>query len=179
MRPSTVTILRSKGLAVAVHVAFWALLALIISHMGGKAPEYHEVTSLSLPALTPVPVTRLEPLFAPSDWPGKVLDTNRPNPFYTTAFLPTPKPAPAPPPPPPTTRKVTLVYQGFYQTTGGPQMVTLKTAEGFTSAPVGAQILTNHFIATATFDTLALTNTSGKTNLLMLNKATELEIPIK
>jgi hypothetical protein len=108
-------------------------------------------------------------------WPGSLAEPSSLNPFYTRHFVPSPAPAP----PPPTTRKFTITYQGFYQTSESAQQVIYKMTEGFVVAPVGASVATNLAIARADAYSLLLTNVSGQTNLLQLNKPTEVEVPIK
>jgi hypothetical protein len=179
MEPGVVTALRSKWLAVLVHLGLWALLALILFELGSTGPEYRQVTSYSLPTQTPAPVTRVDQLLAQTNWPTTVLESNSPSPFFTTAFIPAPKPAPAPTPPPPTTKKVTVVYQGYFTTGDGPKKAMFKMADGLYTMPLGASIVTNHYIVDLNYRSMTLTNTAGQTNLLLLNTAQELEIPIK
>lgn len=178
MEPGLVTALRSKWLAVVVHLGLWALLVIILFSLGGKAPEYRDMTSYSLPAQSPAPVSRIDQLLAPENWPKTVLDTNAPSPFYTTAFIPAPKPAPKPAPPP-TTRKVTIVYQGYYAAGDGPKTAMIKMTDRFATIPLGSPVVTNYYITDLTHKSMTLTNTAGHTNLLLLNTAKELEIPIK
>ncbi len=179
MKPETTTLLRSKGLAMAVHLVLWVLLALVILRLGGAMPPYTTKPSDVLPSSSIVPVARLDTVFSPEEWPSVVLHTNAPSAFFTDAFVPAPKPPPPPPPPPPTTRKVALTYQGFYETAGGPRLGMVKTETGFTQAGLGVQVITNHFVAEISMHGLTLTNTAAQTNLLLLNIPKELEIPIK
>ncbi len=178
MDPGTVTLIRSKWLAVAVHFALWGLLALVLWHMGGTPPHYRDISSYSLPVQNPAPVSHVDQLLSPSKWPTVVLDTNLPSPFYTTAFIPAPKPAPRPAPPP-TTRKITVVYQGYFTTASGPRTAMIKLPDGIGTTALGSQIVTNNYVANLTHNTMTLTNAAGQTNLLLLNTAKELEIPIK
>jgi hypothetical protein len=177
MEPGSVTILRSKWLAVVVHLSLWALLALVVVDLGGTAPDYRDVNSYSLPIQSPAPVARVGQLLSPDEWPDVVIRTNLPSPFFTSAFLPAPKPVPRPTPPP-TTRKVTAVYQGFFST-GGPKTAMVKISDGFATPQIGTPLVTNHFVAELTHKSMTLTNTAGETNLLLINMAKELEIPIK
>jgi hypothetical protein len=178
MEPGSVTILRSKWLAVVVHLGLWALLALVVYNLGGTAPSYRDLNSYSLPIQSPAPVSRIGQLLSPSEWPSEVIDTNAPSPFHTTAFLPPPKPV-APKTPPATTRKVAAVYQGFFSSHDGPRTAVVKLADAISITPLGSPLVTNHYIADLTFKSMTLTNAAGETNLLLINTAKELEIPIK
>jgi hypothetical protein len=46
-------------------------------------------------------------------------------------------------------------------------------------APVGERALSNLFVASATLQEMVLTNNTGQTNLLPLNKKQPVEVPIK
>ena len=178
MEPGNTTLLRSKWLAVTVHLALWALLALVLLNLRGTMPHYRDVASYSLPVQGPAPVSHVGELLNPTNWPPKVLLTNLPSPFFTTAFIPVPKP-PAPPPPAPTTRKITVVYQGYFSSGDGPRMAMVRMPEGISTPRLGGQIVTNHFVADLTHSAMTLTNVAGQTNVFLLNTAKELEIPIK
>src|SRR5512142_2205470 len=117
MQPVLMQTLRSRWLAVSLHIAFWLLLYLCVTRLGGKAPDYHEATAALLPTQALAPVPRMERLFYPTQL-ALALPANRPDMFTTHYFVPPPTPAP---PPPPTTKKVAVVYQGFYATATGPR----------------------------------------------------------
>jgi hypothetical protein len=168
--------LRSRWLAFLVHASLWVVLYLTIRNMGGRAPEYRESNSFSVPAQSLAPVAKLGSLFATNIVLGFSTDANLQNPFYTTHFVPPPTPAP---PPPPTTRKIPATYLGFYISADGPKHAILKLPEGFFVARLGTPVATNTFVADATMQTLTLTNLAAQTNLLQLNTQTDIEVPIK
>jgi hypothetical protein len=173
MKPMIAQTLRSRWLAGLVHLALWLLLYLAVAGLGGNAPAYRETDGSQPPPRSPEAIAKLDRLF--SSLPVRSRDTNAPNAFFTRHFLPTPTPAP----PPPTTRKIELVYQGFFSTdTGGPQTM-IKMGEKYVITPVGSNVTANLFVAQASVLSLTLTNTSGQTNLLALNVKKEVEVPIK
>jgi hypothetical protein len=167
--------LKSRGFAALVHAGLWLLLYFVITQLGGQTPPLRETTGLSAAPQSPAPVGRLPKLFAGVTWPAAFGDPAALNPFYTRHFVPTPAAAP----PPPTTRKITVTFQGFYQTADSQPQVVYKVTDGFVVAPVGATVATNLAIANVDAFTLMLTNTAGQTNLLQLNKPTEVEVPLK
>ncbi len=175
MQPVLMQTLRSRWLAVSLHLAFWLLLYLCVRKLGGKGPEFHDANSAFLPTQAVAPVASLERLFQPTQ-PALVLASNAPDLFTTAFFVPPPTPAP---PPPPTTKKVPVVYQGFYVTATGPKSAILKMPEGFRMISVGQSVLTNIFVADPGMQLLVLTNQAGQTNLLPLNTQKELEVPVK
>ena len=164
--------LKSRWFATVVHVGLWTLLAVALIRLRSASPPYLETTSHTSPAHSPVPVARLDHLFdsvpgtKPAPAPGGQ------SAFATMHFVP-------PAPPPPTTRKVEITYQGFYQTGDDPRRVFLKMDEAMLVSVIGAQIVTNLFIAEAALQTLTLTNSAAQTNVLKLNEKKVVEVPIR
>jgi hypothetical protein len=154
-----------------MHATLWLLVYLALTHLGGKAPELRDTDAVA-PPQSLVPVAGLERLFSPRIWPQSLIDTNKLNPFFTPYFTP-------PAPPPPTTRKIEVTYQGFFQTGVDLKRTIYKLGEAYLVAPIGARIATNLFIADATMQVLTLTNLSAQTNILPLNKKTEIVVPIQ
>jgi hypothetical protein len=164
--------LKSRWFATVLHAGLWLLLALAVLRLRGTSPHFLETTSHTLAAQTPVPVARLENLFEPGSWPKPGNATNSPSPFATRHFIPSA-------PPPPTTRKVELIYQGYYQTGEDAKHVFLNVDNGMVVSLVGARIATELFIADATMQTLTLTNLAAQTNVLTLNTKKVVEVPVK
>jgi hypothetical protein len=164
-------ILRSRWLAVATHLGLWLLLYLSLLALAGSSSSLREAEGSTLAARSPVPVAGLEDLFAPGTWPRPAADTNSLDPFYTKHFIP-------PTAPPATTRKIEVVYQGFYQTDNGPKQALVRLGGVFVSCPIGGTIATNVFVAELTFQTMTLTNRSAQTNVVPLNATKEIEVPI-
>ncbi|HWQ91766.1 MAG TPA: hypothetical protein VN673_08845, partial [Clostridia bacterium] len=135
---------RSRWFAFAIHASLWAILVLTLLRLGGAMPPYQESTSFTTPDSVPVPVGRLAQLFAATNWPAQPSDTNLLSPFYTRHFVPPPTPAP---PPPATTRKVDVVYQGFFKTPDDTLHAMLTISNNFLIANVGHQLVTNTYVA--------------------------------
>ena len=174
MKRYLVQILRSRRFAICVLAGFGLLLYLAAARFGGKAPLFRDATAVSAPALSPVPVAKLDSLFSSGVWPRTVVDTNLAGPFFTRHFIPPPQP----PPPPPTTRKVEITYLGFYQSDGPPHAM-IKLADEFIDRAVGTYVSTNWLIGDATFKTLTLTNLAAQITLLPLSEKKEIEVPIQ
>jgi hypothetical protein len=164
--------LRNPWFVSSLHAALWLLFGLVLLHLGGSPPDFHESDAVGNPPQSPAPVAGLERLFLPGIWPQSLTDTNQLNPFYTTAFIP-------PAPPPPTTRKLLVTYQGFYQIGEGIRQTNLKLDDAVRVAPIGAQIAPELFIANATMHALTLTNLGAQTNTILLNTNKEIIVPLK
>lgn len=174
MTPPLTQTIRSRWLALVVHGAFWLLAFFTLSQFGGRIPEYREsVGGDSLPDL-PIPVHKLSGAF--SKLPMNLSTNTGASPFFSTFFVPAPAPTSAPPP---TTRKVQLVYQGYFESAGGLKHAVIKVATNFTFAPIGSRVETNLFVADAGIRSLVLTNLNSQTNTLLLNTATTLEVPLQ
>lgn len=174
--PALLQILRSRWFVLLLHAGLWGLLYLAILGLRGGMPALREGPAAAGPAQTVLPTAKLEPLFASGQIRQTICNpTNTPNPFFTRYFVP---PAP-PPPPPPTTRKIEMVYQGFYQTANGPKYAVLNVAGGLMVVRVGALVATNVYVADASLQNVVLTNTTAQTNALTLNAKKEIEVPIR
>ncbi len=85
------------------------------SHFGGELPDFDE-TDLSLAPSQPGFLNRLadRPSYTPSQtnatWQGAS------NPFFTDYFTPPPEPLP---PPKPTTKEVTILFHGWFESSQG------------------------------------------------------------
>jgi hypothetical protein len=163
---------KSRWFVSVLHAGLWLLLALAVLRLRGTSPPFLETTSHTSPAQSPVPVTRLENLFAPGSWPKTAGETNSLSPFATRHFIP-------PTPSPPTTRKIELTYQGFYQTGEDPKHVFLQVDSALVVSLVGGRIATDLFVADAALQTLTLTNLAAQTNVLTLNAKKTVEVPVK
>ncbi len=174
MRPIFVQIFRSRWFAWTVHAGLWVLLYLSVVGLSGKRADFREAPSFSAPSESPAQLARLDLLFDPESRPKTLLNTNETSPFFTKHFIPTQAPAP----PPPTIRKIDATYQGFYETADGPKHAIIKLGDTFVDTRVGARIVTNFFVAEATFKSVILTNLAGQTNLLPINTKKEIEVPL-
>lgn len=170
--------LRSRWFSGCLHAGLWLLLLLAVLGIGGRTPLYREAEGDPMAVATPVPVAKLEKLFAPGNWPKLVVEAASQNAFATLHFIPPVVPTP-PPPPPPTTRKVEITYQGYYEAAGGPRRAMLRLGDLLCSVPVGNSVTTNLWVVDAVFQSLTLTNSAGQTNGLALNVKKEVEVPLK
>jgi hypothetical protein len=170
MPPKLGETLRSRWLALTIHISLWLLLYLAVSSLRGTAPDFHAGTAYSPAPQTPAPVAKLAGLFSSMPLPNA--NTNCLAPFFTSYFVPPAAPAA-------TTRKIEVTYQGFYQAGDGPKHAVVKVAEAFVDASIGWPITTNVFVAEATIHDLILTNRTSQTNVLQLNVKKEIEVPLK
>ncbi len=103
---------------IAEGIVFLCLLALatvVFMDIGGDLPERPEPPKGASLASAELPLKAAQTLFDMESYGELVVTTNSSNPFYTEYFVPV-KP---PPPAPPLTRKVSVLYQGFYATQDG------------------------------------------------------------
>ena len=168
--------LRSRWFVLGTHAILWLLLYLALIQAGGRAPEYRDDLSYSLPALSTAPVGKIAALFSTAEWPKPVAETNLCNPFFSRYFVPPPSPAP---PPPPTTRKVEVAYQGYYQAADKPKCAMVKIGEVYIVAPIGGTVANKLFVADVTMQRLTLTNHLSQTNVVPLNAKKEFEVPLQ
>jgi hypothetical protein len=166
--------LRSRSFVFLVHAGLWLLLILILTGLGGRTSQFGEARLSSDAPRSPVPLARLDRLFAKDAWPKPPADPNALDPFFTRHFNPI-----HPVAPPPTTRDIALTYRGFYQVGDGPKQTQVKLDNSWLETPVGSNVTANLFVAAAEIESLTLTNPAGQTNLLPLNVKTQLKVPIR
>jgi hypothetical protein len=165
--------LRSRWFSIALHVGLWLLLVMAVAGLGGRRPGFADAET-GATTLTVVPVAKVERLFAPANQPRQVFDSALQSAFATLYFTP-----PVVPIPVPTTRRLDITYQGYYQSAGGPLRAMLRAADLLVSVPVGSAVVSNLWVAEATFLTMTLTNSAGQTNVLKMNVKQEVEVPLK
>jgi len=176
MPAALIQMLRSRWFSFCLHACLWVLLYLSLKNLGGRAPDLHEAVTVPTIPQTFVPVTKIEPLFLSAEWPKPAAQTNTSGLFFTRHFVPPPTPAP---PPPPTTRKIEVIYQGYFQAPDAPKCAVLKIADAVVVARVGILVETNLFLADANMQTVTLTNTAAQVHVVPLNTKKEIEIPIR
>ena len=165
--------LRSRWFAWCVHLGLWWLFFVIVAHLGTRSLDLSEARAYSTTPQFPVPVSKLGGLFATVSAPATAVPSNALNPFFTRYF------EPAPAPPAPSTRKVDVIYLGFYEASESPKHAMLKLADAFVAARIGSRITTNYFVAEATMQSVTLTNVAGQTNVVPLNRTNQIEVPLK
>jgi hypothetical protein len=175
MSSSLIQILRGRAFGIGVHISLWGLLALVLIKIGGKTPDFHDSDSLAAPPQSLVPVAKLGSLFTSSQWPGSLPAAEGSSPFFTRYFVPVPSPAP----PPPTTKKIEVIYQGYFQAEGSSKNAIVKLADTFKVVPIGGALATNYYVSEADLQTLTLTNPASQTTLLPLNAKKEIEVPVQ
>jgi hypothetical protein len=176
--------LRSRWLSTGLHLGLWLLLLAVIgSGFRARGPQFQEAAGNSAAVTNPVPVAKLQLLFAANNFPKSVVNPATLNLFSTPHFIPrnvvAPSPTPAPAPPPPTTWKVELTYQGYYCSGDGPKYALVRVGEKLINIPVGGVVVTNLMVLDAGVQNLTLTNTAMQTNVLALNAKQVVEVPLK
>lgn len=166
--------LRSRWFSAGLHAGLWLLLVLVVAGLGGRRPQFAETDADPLAVQVPVPVAKIEKLFAPGNWPQHVVSPDSQNAFATLHFKP-----PVVPIPPPTTRRVELTYQGYYQSGDGPLRTLLRLGDAMVAVPVGGVVVSNLWVVSAGFKNLTLTNSAGQTNVLAVNVKQDVEVPLK
>lgn len=164
--------LRSRWFAALVHAGLWLLFGLAVAALGGRAPRYIEVVTVSAAYPDPIPVVRIRGLFGPPAPLTSLEATNLVDPFFTKHFMP-------PVLPPPTTRKVQLTYHGFFETADGPKVALVQVGDAMVPATLGAKAVANLLVADITWQALKLTNSAAQAYALPLNGTTEVEVPIQ
>ena len=126
------------------------------------------------PGLSPeaIPVTKLEALWSVTQYGRLIPATTRVSAFHTMYFQP------PPPPKPPTTRKIDLIYQGFYQTSSGQKQAFVKVAEGVVVGAIGARVVGDWVVDEINLRRLILKNGAAQTNLFEFNTKKQVEVPM-
>jgi hypothetical protein len=169
-RPILRGLRRDWWVAMGLLAGLAALLALVLRDYGVGLPEFPTTTTESHPALSPIVTGAFERLFET----GAVMQLNRltngASPFHTTYFQPTK-------PKPPTTRKVTMTYLGYVESTAGQRRAFLLLDNDTKVGALGGAVVGDLSVAEMTLRTLTLTNSAAETNLLEFNVSKTVEVP--
>lgn len=170
------SLVKDRWLTAALQTGLVILLVLILKDWGGQLPAFPNLKGRHVPLSQSVPVGKIEALFSAASLAQMMPATNAANPFFTSHFQPPPAP---PPPPPATTRKVELIYQGFFQVESGAKNAFIKAGDSLVTGPVGTKVVADWVLASIELNTVLLTNNAAQTNLLQFNAKKEVEIPVK
>ena len=109
-----------------------------------------------------IPLNEIELLAGASYWTG---------PLEAMSTLPPAVPAA-------TTKKVSLTYQGFFETADGLKLAFVKLADSQVIGTNGAPVVVDYVIAEFDLKTITIRNAT-RTNVLNFNIPTEIEVPLK
>jgi hypothetical protein len=84
---------------------------------------------------------------------------------------------PPPPPPPPPTKKVELLFQGWYLASTGERRAYVKLGDALLTLTNGAKVVADHAIKDIGMRALTLTNAAGQTNVLEFNVKKGIDVP--
>jgi hypothetical protein len=163
-----------KHLALAAGCAAWLCLVtfLVVKEFGGHLPAAPVLPAMSSQAAKIRRTRQIDDLFSLSFLAQRKVATNLNNPFFAGQFQ-TP-----PVPPAPTTRKITVVYQGYFATTHGEKQAFVKVGDQLIVGPVGTKIAADLTINLIDLGTLTLKDGAGKPTPLPFNAPQTLEIPL-
>ncbi|MCL5096576.1 MAG: hypothetical protein M1608_03385 [Candidatus Omnitrophica bacterium] len=144
-------------------------------HWGGHVPAPPDLSSFGAGVISSNRARQVEAAFA---WTS--LTNLQPAVNLNDPFFPTPgQPAPAPPAAPaPSTRKVDLLYQGYYSTSQGEKRAYVLVGDQLLVGPIGTKVLANLVISDISLRTLTLKDDVGKEIRLNFDAKTTLEIPL-
>jgi hypothetical protein len=161
---------RDRWIAGLLLIGLLALLVLVLRDYGVGLPRFPQSARHTETAFTPVSENQLQELLAPDNVPN-LGSTNLDSPFFTTHFQP-------PKPPAPTTRKVDMIYKGFFQTTDGDRQAFVQVDNANRTAALGRPLIADLAVSEILPQTLTLTNSASRTNVLEFNKSTSVEVPV-
>ena len=161
---------RDRWIASLLLLGLLVLLVLVLRDYGVGLPRFPQSARHAETAFTPVSESQLQKLLAPANVPA-LSSTNLGSPFFTTHFQP-------PKPPAPTTRKVDMIYKGFFQTTDGDRQAFVQVDNANRTIALGRPFIADLAVSEILPRTLTLTNSTSRTNVLEFNKSTSVEVPV-
>jgi hypothetical protein len=160
--------------AAALTVGILAMLVLLARDLRTRPALVASAARSTRLKTEALPLAKIDALFSSSEIGKAVPAPELVNPFYTTFFQPLSQPKPQAP----TTRKVELVYQGFYESAGGRKQAYVKAGDALTFAGPGEVVVADLAVSEITLRTLVLTNKSGQANTLLFKAPKEVEVPL-
>jgi hypothetical protein len=161
----------SRWSALILCASLIVLIAFAAADLGGAVPKLPAQQHMANTEPLLNPIHKAEQLFSSNAFRGILRLTNSINPFFTTHFQPPPASPPSP------TRRVDVVYQGFYQTADGQKLAFIKIGDSITTAASGAKVGSTHTVGTISFDEVVLIDSNSKTNVLRFNTKQQIDIP--
>jgi hypothetical protein len=160
---------RDRWTATLLLAGLVALLVLVLRDYGVGLPGFPKTSRQTEPTTIPISEAQLEKLFATNALPS-LQTVSLTGPFFTTHFQP-------PKPPPPTTRKVSMVYQGFIQSTDGDRKAFIRIDDTDHAVGLGRIVIADLAVSAIQTQALILTNATAHTHVLQFNQATPVEVP--
>lgn len=167
---------RGYVLLASVFAIVALVVVLLLGDFGGEMPALPRFTPPASVASFGPTDNRLGQLFAPAALSEVAPATNLLAPFITAYFQP-----PPPPPPPPAdikkTRKVTLTYNGFFETSSGEKRAYVLVGETSNLLPLGAPVISDLMISNIQRTQLTLRRAVTQEVAVPFRGSTVVEIP--
>jgi hypothetical protein len=160
--------------AIGLLAGLLVLLALFLAGLGGDVPELPRLSGERTNRFSQTHSARMEEIFTADRVTRFSGMTAGANPFYTTYFDP---PEPAPPGQAPSTRKVRVLYQGFFESANGEKQAYVRIDDELKIGGPGTVLVADLVIAGVGLRSLVLTNAEAETNVLSFSREQELEVP--
>jgi len=145
----------------------------IARNLDGGAPE---PPALSFLAPIGAKVDRghqIEQTFSTSFFSDFKPARNMSNPFYSIPFVP------PPPPDPPTTRRVDLLYQGYFVSSQGEKKAYVLVGDQLVIGGIGTKVAAQYLMGGISPGALILKDLAGKELTVSFNAKTQVVVPIK
>ena len=149
------------------------LLAIVFFDVGGNAEDPAPGLGGSSVATTQPPLEAARLLFDVESFGALTVTTNSSNPFYTGYFVPSPQPEPEPI----TTRIVSFVYLGFYETDDGRRKAYLSMDGETISRRPGESIAENLWVDRIDKREIVLLGGTEKTNTIGFKQERKIVLP--
>jgi hypothetical protein len=160
---------RDRWIAILLLAGLLILLFLVLGDYGVGLPQFPRPVRESESAVLPITEAQLEALLAPEAVPV-LRATNLSSPFFTAHFEPRK-------PPPPTTRKVSMIYQGFFESTDGDKQAFVRVGDANLTVALGGPVIADLAVSEISVPALTVTNSASRTNVLEFNKTVSVEVP--
>ena len=166
-----------KRLIMAFLILIWLvwMIERFAHHWGGSTAVPPNLSSFTPMATRVNRARQIEEVLSVGYRTGLKPAQNISNPFYPN---PTPPPPPPPPPPPVTTRKVELLYQGYYVTSRGEKKAYLLVGDQLLVGTPGAKVTGPLVIVDIGARALRLKDAAGKETVLDFNVKKSVELPV-
>lgn len=162
------TIDRLLAFTCLLFAGFVGLLLLAVASFGGRLPRLSALPQDQPHSFRPFAREPFVALFAPTSLPPLVTPSNAVSPFWTLHFQP---------PAPPQTRKIELLYQGCYESSGAQFLAFVRLGDSLLVLTNGAKAVADHAVMEISTKSVVLTNTARQTNVLDFNVPKTLEVP--
>ena len=161
----------NRRTTITLMIGLLLLILLVLAGYEGSIPRRPEFKRHAARTSDVVPIESMESTVSTSRLTEIQIPEGLLNPFHTEFYRPAPTAAP------PKTQIIEIAYRGSYESAEGDSLAFIGIADSSKTLGPGARVIDGWFVGSIGLQSLVLTNTTGKSNVVKFRGTTQFEIP--